>query len=189
MLVWLVFAVLAALVVALVIWPLASERRTPARAAFDRAVYRDQLKEISRDSERGLLTHAEAASARLEVERRLIATADETERRTRPAPRPATRMLMVALAVLVPLGAVAIYLVHGSPQAPDQPYEARAAERAKSTARALLSDPVMVATGIQIIRAIGVKRLLPILAGGLAFGLLAGRSPTSDPTGDEAPAE
>src|SRR5215472_6112883 len=138
MLVWLVFAVLAALVVALVIWPLASERRTPARAAFDRAVYRDQLKEISRDSERGLLTHAEAASARLEVERRLIATADETQRRTRPAPRPATRMLTVALAVLVPLGAVAIYLVHGSPQAPDQPYEARAAERAVTSAKGRL---------------------------------------------------
>ena len=66
----------------------------------------------------------------------------------------------------------------------------RAAERSKSTARALLSDPVMVATGIQIIGAIGLKRLVPILAvGGLAFGLLAGRSPMSDPTGDEAPPE
>ena len=40
--------------------------------------------------------------------------------------------------------------------------EARAAECLKSTARAL-SDPVMVAIGIQTIRAIGVKRLPPIL--------------------------
>jgi cytochrome c-type biogenesis protein CcmH len=139
MLVWLVFAVLAALVVALVIWPLASERRrAPARADFDRAVYRDQLKEITRDAERGLLTPAEAASARLEVERRLIATADVTQRRTRPAPRPTARLLTVALAVLVPLGAVTIYLVHGSPQAPDQPYEARGAERAVTNAKARL---------------------------------------------------
>jgi hypothetical protein len=68
--------------------------------------------------------------------------------------------------------------------------EARAEERAKSTAHALLSDPVMVATAIQIVRAIGVKRLLPILAvGGLALGLLAGRNNASHPAGEEAPAE
>ena len=39
--------------------------------------------------------------------------------------------------------------------------ERRAAERARSTAQAFLIDPVMVATGIQIVRAIGVKRLYP----------------------------
>jgi len=88
------------------------------------------------------------------------------------------------LFLLVTLIFVSVHTAH------KRQIEARAAERSKSTARALLSDPVMVATGIQIIRAIGVKRLLPILAvGGLAFGLLAGRSPMSDPTGDEAPPE
>jgi hypothetical protein len=62
----------------------------------------------------------------------------------------------------------------------------RAAARAKSTARAMLSDPMLLATGLQIVRAVGVKRLLPILAvGGLALGLLAGR----DHAGDQAPAE
>ena len=64
--------------------------------------------------------------------------------------------------------------------------ERRAAERARSAAHALLSDPMLLATGVQIVRAIGVKRLLPILAvGGLALGVLAGRSRA----GDEAPAE
>ena len=68
--------------------------------------------------------------------------------------------------------------------------ERRAAERAKSTAHALLSDPALLATGIQIVRAIGVKRLVPILAvGGLALGLMAGRSQTGQPAGDQAPAE
>ena len=46
---------------------------------------------------------------------------------------------------------------------------------------------MLVATGIQLIRAIGVKRLIPILAvGGLALGLLASRN--APPSG-EAPAE
>jgi hypothetical protein len=70
--------------------------------------------------------------------------------------------------------------------------KARAAEAAKETAKSALqtalTDPVMVATGIQLIRAIGVKRLIPILAvGGLALGLLASRNTQGSET--EAPAE
>jgi hypothetical protein len=66
--------------------------------------------------------------------------------------------------------------------------EARAKERAKEARSALhsLSDPRVVATGLQVIRAIGIKRLIPILAvGGLALGFFASRQPA----GDEAPAE
>ncbi|MCK1638678.1 hypothetical protein IVA95_13970 [Bradyrhizobium sp. 157] len=67
--------------------------------------------------------------------------------------------------------------------------EARAkqAAKAKSTAQTVLSDPMLVATGIQVIRAVGVKRLIPILAiGGLALGFLASRANASS---GEAPAE
>jgi len=68
--------------------------------------------------------------------------------------------------------------------------ERRAAERTRSTAQAFLADPAMVATGVQLIRAIGVKRLLPILAvGGLALGLMAGRNQMSRHAGEQAPAE
>ncbi|MEK9283149.1 MULTISPECIES: hypothetical protein [unclassified Bradyrhizobium] len=53
-----------------------------------------------------------------------------------------------------------------------------AAERAaKSAAHSMLADPMLLATGLQIVRAIGVKRLLPILAiGGVALGILASRA-------------
>lgn len=51
--------------------------------------------------------------------------------------------------------------------------KARAEQAAKSTAHTLLADPMLVAAGIQVVRAIGVKRLIPILAvGGLALGLM-----------------
>jgi hypothetical protein len=64
-----------------------------------------------------------------------------------------------------------------------------AAKMAKSTAQTVLSDPMLVAAGIQVIRAIGVKKLIPILAvGGLALGFLASRANTSGST-SEAPAE
>ena len=64
--------------------------------------------------------------------------------------------------------------------------KARAAEHAKSAFQTALADPALIATGIQIVRVIGVKRLIPLLAvGGLALGLLASRNHSSD----EAPAE
>jgi predicted transporter len=60
-----------------------------------------------------------------------------------------------------------------------------AAEATKSAMHTALADPMVVAAGLQVIRAIGVKRLIPILAvGGLALGLLANR-----PSPNEAPAE
>jgi len=64
--------------------------------------------------------------------------------------------------------------------------EARAAARTKSAAQSLLADPAMLGTAVQVIRLVGVKRLLPILAlGGLAFGLMASRNRV----GDQTPAE
>ncbi len=59
-------------------------------------------------------------------------------------------------------------------------------ETAKSAMHTALADPMLVAAGIQVIRAIGIKKLIPILAvGGLALGFLASRNNSVD----EAPAE
>jgi hypothetical protein len=66
--------------------------------------------------------------------------------------------------------------------------KARAKETAKSAVHSALADPMLVAAGLQVIRAIGIKRLVPILAvGGLALGLLASRGHST--AADEAPAE
>ena len=63
----------------------------------------------------------------------------------------------------------------------------QAREHAKSAAHAMLADPMVVAAGLQLVRGIGLKRLIPILAvGGLALGVLAGRNSAA---GDQAPAE
>jgi hypothetical protein len=59
----------------------------------------------------------------------------------------------------------------------------RAAENTKSAMHSALADPMLVATGIQVIRAIGIKRLIPILAvGGIALGFLASRNAQPDQT-------
>jgi hypothetical protein len=64
----------------------------------------------------------------------------------------------------------------------------RAEQAAKSAGHSVLADPMLVAAGIQVVRAIGVKKLIPILAvGGLALGLLASRGQSH--AGGGAPAE
>ena len=65
--------------------------------------------------------------------------------------------------------------------------KARVAEPAKSAMQSALADPMLVAAGVQVIRAIGIKRLIPILAvGGLALGFLMSRNA---PANDETPVE
>jgi len=65
-----------------------------------------------------------------------------------------------------------------------------AARSTKSAAQTVLSDPMLVATALQVVRAIGVKRLIPILAvGGLALGFLASRNAAASSHEAHAPAE
>jgi hypothetical protein len=62
----------------------------------------------------------------------------------------------------------------------------RAQAAAKSAAQTMLADPMVVAAGLQLIRTIGIKKLIPLLAvGGLALGLMANRNHAAD----QAPAE
>src|ERR1700685_2434139 len=80
-----------------------------------------------------------------------------------------------AVFFVVTLIAAGVYMVR------KRQVKTRATETAKSGLPNALDDPMMVATGIQIVRAIGIKRLIPILAvGGLALGFLATRSQSSD---------
>ncbi len=51
-----------------------------------------------------------------------------------------------------------------------------AAKEAKSTLQTALSDPMMVAAALQVVRTVGVTRLIPLLAiGGIALGVMANR--------------
>lgn len=63
----------------------------------------------------------------------------------------------------------------------------RAEQAVRSTAQTMLADPMLVAAGIQVVRAIGIKKLIPILAvGGVALGFMMSRGATNT---TEAPAE
>ena len=65
-----------------------------------------------------------------------------------------------------------------------------AARSAKSAAQSMLADPMLLAAGLQVVRAIGVRKLIPILAiGGLALGFMMSRGASATSDAAEAPAE
>lgn len=60
-------------------------------------------------------------------------------------------------------------------------------EAAKSTMQSALSDPIVLAAGLQIVRTIGVKRIIPLVAvAGVALGVLAASRRQTD---DDEPEE
>lgn len=122
-------AVMTAVAVAALVWPLA-RRRTPepTRAEHDLVVYRDQLEELERDIERGLLNAEQASAAKIEIQRRMLAAAADADKETSAADGLDGTWAVAVVAALVPAGAFALYLHLGQPGMEDQPFSERLAE-------------------------------------------------------------
>jgi cytochrome c-type biogenesis protein CcmH len=135
LLLWLILACLTAFVLFVLLRPLLQAGgQEGLRDAFNAAVYRDQLGEIDADRARGLIGENEAEAARLEIARRLL-QADSGKRASAASEKispKGPRAAIVAVATLVPLLALGLYLVYGSPRLPDQPLEARLEDPANS---------------------------------------------------------
>ncbi|MGH6832354.1 MAG: c-type cytochrome biogenesis protein CcmI [Methyloceanibacter sp.] len=127
MLLWVVLACLTAIVLLVLLRPLAgagTAERAPE--AFDAAVYRDQLNEIEGDRARGLIGEEEAEAARVEIARRLLAADSKARTGDRAKSDGArARATMIGVAIALPLLALGLYLAYGSPRLPDQPLAAR----------------------------------------------------------------
>jgi cytochrome c-type biogenesis protein CcmH len=126
-LLWIVLGCLTAIVILVLLRPLASSGTNDiAPEAFNAAVYRDQFGEIESDRARGLIGEAEAEAARLEIARRLL-RADSKERASDRAAKSSSAKIVATLvvALALPVLALGLYLVYGSPRLPDQPLAAR----------------------------------------------------------------
>jgi len=101
-----------------------------ARARYDLAVFRDQLKEVERDQETGLLSPTEAIAAKGEIERRMLRAVDgdvdaleaPDEEATPPASAAA---FPLALGIVVAGAVIALYLNTGQPGMGDAPLSLR----------------------------------------------------------------
>lgn len=164
-LLWLIVAVFSALVMAMLMFPLllrSDDKAAADRSAYDLTVYRDQLAEIDRDMARGLLSEDQASAARLEVQRRMLAAAgpdalDAEGGATEPkAAQPPVRFrdlipraieqgpwgiaTLAAVLAVVPMGALALYLIIGSPMLPGQPHAQRIAQAERESMAAMPAD-------------------------------------------------
>lgn len=124
-------AALAPFIVSLVRASPAQGRRDPAIA-----LHRAQLAELDRELAEGRLGPVEHASAKLEVQRRLLAVADAED----APPARATRFPLLAAVTLVPALALGLYLIDGLPGMPAAPHAEVVAEQ---SARAAQEDALI----------------------------------------------
>ncbi len=125
---YLILALMTAVAVFAVLWPLSRDTRTATADAQDVEVYRDQLDEIERDRKAGMIGDREADAARIEISRRLLAAANSSGKPgSKPAPSPVWRRRAAALIALLvlPAMAAAFYIRQGSPQLPGAPLAGR----------------------------------------------------------------
>lgn len=137
MLFWILIAVISAVVVVALTHPLlvtAKALPSPDALTAARAVYDAQMAELEREAAQGAMTPAELDAAKAELGRRLLrairqagGAPDQTAK-----PGPGYKGLAVALSVMLPVGALALYLDLGAPGVPSQSAEARQAAIAQN---------------------------------------------------------
>ncbi|MBT6313938.1 MAG: c-type cytochrome biogenesis protein CcmI [Alphaproteobacteria bacterium] len=101
-----------------------------ARARYDLAVFRDQLKEVERDQETGLLSPTEAIAAKGEIERRMLRAVDgDVDALDAPdeeaTPQASAAAFPLALGIVVAGAVIALYLNTGQPGMGDAPLSLR----------------------------------------------------------------
>lgn len=123
---WAIFIVLTLAVLAVLAIPFVrAHTDTRRRADYDIVVYRSQLAEIDQEVEDGLLTAEQADAARAEVHRRMLAAEDAELVRPRGllnANRASRIAAVIAVGLVIPIGAGLMYGALGSPKLPGKPY-------------------------------------------------------------------
>ncbi len=119
---WIIFAVMTAIAAVAVLRPFWRARMPSAAPSPDLEVYKEQLQEIEAETERGVLDQAEAEAARVEVSRRILAAADARSAQQHGSAR--AIVTPYVMAALLPIIALTLYMIYGSPNIPAQPFAA-----------------------------------------------------------------
>jgi cytochrome c-type biogenesis protein CcmH len=127
MLLWIVFAVLTALVIIVLVAPLYARKSASSadRADFDLVVYKDQLAELDRDMAAGIIGQVEADAARNEVSRRILSARDEKSAAEASTGASTPAWLWFSTIAAIPAITLVIYMNVGRPELPAQPLDAR----------------------------------------------------------------
>ena len=124
MVLWFSLAILTGLCVLALLWPLSRSRQT--EEADDAVFYRQELADIDRDAERGLIGPGEAEAARAEAARRLLAARKQNEAESATSfSAPRARIAALIVLIAIPAITLPLYLRVASPDIPDMPLAAR----------------------------------------------------------------
>lgn len=127
--IWALGAALLIVTVGGLLWPVLRGRKdTLKRTESALAIFEDQLAEVDRDADRGLISGQEAESARIEIKRRMIAAAKVKDSQTQSG---GTWLVLLSV-LLVPFGTFGVYMATGSPQVPSLPFAEREVERSQT---------------------------------------------------------
>ncbi|HOY02935.1 MAG TPA: c-type cytochrome biogenesis protein CcmI [Zoogloea sp.] len=117
---WITAGLLTALSLAVLCWPLLRRREnaSASRRAINAAIFRDQLADLERDLASGTLSRDDYATARDELERRVLEDVADDGSPAAEAPKRLPRTA-ISLGLSLPVAAVALYFVLGNPAALD----------------------------------------------------------------------
>jgi len=127
---WLAAGVITLGVLVFVVVPLFRAANTSSddtqRTDYDVALYKDQLHEIDRDLERGILTLEQADAARVEIQRKLLIAAEQKPSEFSTSKTLFNNKLSACLvALFITAGTFSLYMQLGIPQFPNLPYAER----------------------------------------------------------------
>ena len=139
---WLFFAVLAISAIAMLLYPLLRPEAVGTdRQAGAIAVLADQLREVDRDADRGLISNDEAEAARVEIKRRLLKFGRGRSAQGRPGS--GGHRALWASSLIVPLVAGLLYSQLGSPGIPGMSFADRQEERSEQAQIAELTGRLL----------------------------------------------
>ena len=99
------------------LWQTADAKTDDARTA-NLLVYQDQLRELAADLKSGLLSEAQYEQDKEELERRLLEDVGDAKTKA-PSKQLRSRALAYAIALAIPVAALAFYFAVGNPKAVD----------------------------------------------------------------------
>lgn len=126
---WIISISLAVIASAMLLLPLFRNTATGETedAVSEVDIYREQLAEVDRDLERGVLDSAEAERTRTEIARRLLAADKAGSMQSGNAPVMVSRITSALFAIVIIASSAGLYLYVGAPGAQDLPLKDRIA--------------------------------------------------------------
>ena len=124
-------------------------------ASKDLLIYKDQLVEVERDLEKGVLSKSESDAARIEVSRRILLAdkRSKLEKQTVSISQNHNKLITFIILIFILAGSFSIYAFLGNPSLPDMPLQARLAEIKENRSQRISQEEAELLVPDEIIEA------------------------------------